>query len=72
MMRRVEFVIAIVDSDLYYNGSNPGNQDITLEHFSEINVAFTFDSYEEAELSIMNIDIYEPLSIVKIYNKGRL
>jgi hypothetical protein len=66
-MRTQEYVIKIVDSNLYYKGSNFSNEDITREHFGEIEEVFTYDSYEEAESVIKDIDIYEPLTIIKIY-----
>jgi len=65
-MKKPMYVIRIVDSDLYYDGSNRQYEDIQYENFSELCNAYSFNE-ESAEDWIINghFALSDDLEIVK-------
>jgi hypothetical protein len=62
------YAIALVGyEDMFYDGSNLTTEEIGYHHFSGVYNIFGFDTIKECELVIKNMDIRNPVTIVKVW-----
>ena len=65
---KTEYIIQMLDSIIYYDGTNMVSENITDKHFGPSRTAMTYDTKEEALLDInLMSEVYERLLIIETY-----